>query len=160
MENKGSFGINTGNFNYEIPEKPEIPGTSEISTNTPHEPLFDDLGKERIDSLKKSISEINILIKEREKLSKEIIKEGEVLKTEINNFLLENENIELSDHDAILEKNNLRAKKIAVSELQLNEKIDSWKDIAILKRELRAYEQELSEKESRVKALNKILEST
>lgn len=158
MADKGSFNINTGNFTYEIPEKPEISGISEIPGNNLGEPLFDDIGKERIESLKSSIKELNNLIVEREKLSKEIVKEAEVLKTEINNFLLENENVELEDHDAMIERNNLRAKKMSVAELQLREKIDSWKDISTLKRERRVYEQELSEKENRVKALNKILE--
>ena len=158
MANKGSFNVDGGNFTYEIPEKPKISEISEMSGNTFGDPLLEDLGKERIEALKKSIAEIHLLIKERQKLSKDIISEGEKLKTEINNFLLENENIELTEHDALLEKNNLRAKKIAVAELQLKEKIDAWKDIAILKRELREYEQELSEKENRVNTLNKILE--
>ena len=160
MPNKGSFNINTGNFTYKIPEKPKIGGISEIGEIPLKEPLFDNIGQERIDSLKKSISEIKQLIKEREKLSKEVVQECERLKTEINNFLLENENIELTEHDALLERNNLRAKKISVSELQLNEKIDAWKDIGILKKELREYEQELSEKENRIKALNEILEAS
>jgi Fe-S cluster biosynthesis and repair protein YggX len=160
MANKGSFNIDTGNFTYEIPEKTEISGISEISGNNLGESLFEDIGKERIESLKRSITELNKLIVEREKLSKEIVKEAEILKTEINNFLLENENIELEDHDAMIERNNLRAKKMSVSELQLREKIDSWKDISTLKRERRIYEQELSEKENRVKALNKILEES
>jgi len=137
-----------------------ISGISEISGNNLGESLFEDIGKERIESLKRSITELNKLIVEREKLSKEIVKEAEILKTEINNFLLENENIELEDHDAMIERNNLRAKKMSVSELQLREKIDSWKDISTLKRERRIYEQELSEKENRVKALNKILEES
>jgi len=160
MTNRGSFNIDAGNFTYEIPEKPEISGIAEIPRNIMGEPLFDDIGKERIESLKTSILELNKLIVERERLSKEIVKECEVLKTEINNFLLENENIELEDHDAMLERNNLRAKKMAIAELQLRERIDSWKDIATLKRERREYEQELSEKESRVKVLNKILEES
>ena len=132
---RGLLNIDTGKFTYEIPEKPEISGISEIGGNNLGEPLFDDIGKERMASLKSSISELNTLIKEREKLSKEIVKEAEVLKTEINNFLLENENIELEDHDAMIERTNLR-------------------------RERRVYEQELSEKENRVKALNKILEES
>jgi len=158
MVEKGSFNIDAGNFSYEIPEKTEITGIPEIAGNSPSEPLFEDIGKERIASLKASITELNRLIIEREKLSKEIVKEAGALKTEINNFLLENENIELEDHDAMIERNNLRAKKMGVAELQLRERIESWKDIALLKRERRVYEQELSEKENRVKALNKILE--
>jgi len=160
MVDKGYFNINEGNFTYKIPKKAEKSEIPETGINTSGELLLDNVGKERISSLKRSIKELKELIKERETLSREVVKECEKLKTEINNFLLENENIELTEHDALLERNNLRAKKIAVSELELNEKIDAWKDIGILKRELREYEQELSEKEDRIKALNEILEAT
>lgn len=160
MENKGSFNSKEGNFTYNFKEIPEIAKITETSQSPPLDDLFEDLGKERVQSLKKSIFEINSLINERQEISKGILKECEILKTEINNFLLENENLDLTDHDAILEKNNLRAKKIAIAELQLNERIDVWKDVNLLKKERREKEQELSEKENRLSTLNKILEST
>ena len=163
MIKQGSFNKDKGSFNFEIPEISKTSGIPEITRNSPSEPLFDDLGKDRIDSLKKSILEIRDLIKEREKLSREIFNEGEKIKTEINNFILENESSNiastaLSTNEFLREKNDLRARKITISEMQLKEKIDCWKDIAILKKEMREYEKELIEKESRVKALNKILE--
>ena len=65
-------------------EKPEISGFSE-------EGILDIVGQERITSLKKAISEINKLIDERKKLSLEFIKEGENIKSEISNLILENE---------------------------------------------------------------------
>ena len=66
--------------------------------------------------------------------------------------------LELLDRtEALIEKNALRNKKVEISELQLNEKINCWKDIAYVKKELRIYEKELSEKESRMKELNDIL---
>ncbi|HNZ52155.1 MAG: hypothetical protein BWY36_00006 [Candidatus Diapherotrites archaeon ADurb.Bin253] len=133
-------------------EKPEISGFSE-------EGILDIVGQERITSLKKAISEINKLIDERKKLSLEFIKEGENIKSEISNLILENESTlrALGQNEALIEKNALRNKKIEISELQLNEKINCWKDIALLRKELRIYEKELSEKESRIKELNEIL---
>jgi len=133
-------------------EKPEISGFSE-------EGILDIVGQERITSLKKAISEINRLIDERKKLSLEFIKEGENIKSEISNLILENESTlrALGQNEALIEKNALRNKKIEISELQLNEKINCWKDIALLRKELRIYEKELSEKESRIKELNEIL---
>ena len=56
------------------------------------------------------------------------------------------------------EKNLLRTKKIEISEIQMKEKIDSWKDIALLKRELREQEQELSEKQERIESITKLLD--
>lgn len=119
-----------------------------------------EVGKEKIDSLKKSISEIQKLIEERTQLSENFLKEGDEIKLEISNFLIENENStrEVTEKDFIAEKNSLRNKKIEISEHQLNEKINCWKDIALLKKEQRTCEQELTEKESRMQMLNKLIE--
>ena len=56
--------------------------------------MFKEIGKEKIESLKNAIFEINTLIKERETLSASLFNEGEKIKTEINNFVLENEALE------------------------------------------------------------------
>jgi hypothetical protein len=133
-------------------EKPEI-------TGFPDGNMLDVVGQERVASLKKAIHEIKQLVDERKKLSLEFIKEGEELKSEINNLILGNESTlrALGQNEGMIEKNALRNKKVEISELQLNEKINCWKDIALLKKELRIYEKELSEKEGRIKELNDIL---
>lgn len=142
-----SFGVFS---DLDMLKKREIPSDSEDS--------FEEIGKSKIDALKKSIDEINEMIGGRERLSKEMYEEGESLKSEIKGYLSENEKLQISSNDTSREKNDLRYKKIEVSEMQMNEKISCWKDIALLKKELRAYERELMEKEERVKAFNKILE--
>ena len=133
-------------------ERPEITGFSEGNT-------LEVVGQERVISLKRAIQEIKQLVEERKKLSLEFIKEGEDIKSEINNLILGNESTlrALGQNEALIEKNALRNKKVEISELQLNEKINCWKDIALLKKELRIYEKELSEKEGRMKELNDIL---
>jgi hypothetical protein len=133
-------------------EKPEITGLSGGN-------MLEVVGQERVDSLRKAIQEIKHLIEERKKLSLEFIREAEEIKSEINNLILGNESTlrALGQNEALIEKNALRNKKVEISELQLNEKIDCWKDIALLKKELRIYEKELSEKEGRMKELNDIL---
>jgi len=134
-----------------------------VISDFPDRSLLESVGQERIDSLKKATREINQLVEERKKLSLDFIKEGEELKTEINNFIIENESIlrNLNDvpgqNEALVERISLRNKKTEISELQLNEKVNCWKDIALLKKELRIYEKELSEKESRIKELNELL---
>ena len=133
-------------------EKPGITGFSDGS-------MLESVGQERIDSLRTAIIEIKHLVEERKKLSIDFIKEGEQLKSEISNLILENENTlrAFGQNEALNEKSTLRNKKVEISELQLNEKINCWKDIALLKKELRIYEKELSEKESRINELNDIL---
>lgn len=133
-------------------EKPEITGFSDGN-------MLDVVGQERISSLKKAIQEIKQLVDERKRLSLEFIKDAEDIKLEINNLILGNESTirALGQNEALIEKNALRNKKVEISELQLNEKINCWKDIALLKKELRVYEKELSEKEGRINELNGIL---
>jgi len=132
----------------------EIPKNHEISTN---EDLFGEVGKSKIDALKNSISEIHEMIQSRERLSRKIHVEGENLKSEIKGYLSENEKMQIASSDPTREKNDLRHKKIEISELQMNEKIGCWKDIALLKKELREYERELTEKEDRMKMFEKIM---
>jgi len=120
---------------------------------------FSDIGVEKLQALKDSISEIKKMIEERGILSQHIYDEGEQIKSEINRHLEENDKIKIGGADITKEKNDLRHKKVEISELQLNEKINCWKDIAVLKKELREYERELTEKQDRLNMLNKIMEN-
>jgi hypothetical protein len=133
-------------------EKPEIPDFSNGNSMI-------EVGKDKIESLKNSIKEIKSLVEEREQLSQNFLKEGDEIKLEIDNFLIENESSSknLEDRGFTVEKNSLRNKKIEISEHQLNEKINCWKDIALLKKELRQNEKELTEKEARLKEINDLM---
>jgi len=132
-------------FNLENPEKP---------WNTSGE-SFQNIGKEQVDSLKKLIKEVNEQIQNREFLSKNIFQECEKLKTEINNFIAECKAVDPTDSK---ERTALRQKQVELAELQLNEKISCWKDVALLKKELREYQKELENREERISMLDKILE--
>ncbi len=118
---------------------------------------FDSVGKAKVDSLKDIVVEIEAMVKERKILSSRFIKEGEKMKGAINNFLLENAPKGEDDSEFARERSELRKKQIDISELQLNEKIGCWRDIALLKKELRENTKELNEKESRAEMLGKIL---
>lgn len=132
-----------------------IEGIPETAWNIPQDFA---VGKEKIESLKKVIAEIKELIESREELSRNIYNEGERLKTEITNYILEEDTLNSGDPEDTREKNDLRTKKVEVSELQLNEKVSCWKDVALLKKELREYEKELAEKEARMKMFEGIME--
>ena len=124
-----------------------------ISWNTSGEESFQKIGREKIESLVKSIKEIEELIKNREKLSKEIFNEAETIKTEISNFFVQNP----TGEQEVREKIALKQKQVEISELQLNEKVNCWQDIAQLKKELREKEKELNEKQERINMLGEIL---
>ena len=115
------------------------------------------VGKAKVDSLKDLVIEINEMMKQREILSKRFIKEGESMKANIHNFLLENAPKGEDDSEFTRERAELRKKQIEISELQLNEKVNCWRDVALLKKELRENTKELTEKESRAKIIGKIL---
>jgi hypothetical protein len=118
---------------------------------------FDSVGKAKVDSLKDRIREIEEMINERNDLSAKFIKEGENMKTKINNFLMENAPKGEDDSEFTRERSELRKKQIDISELQLNEKVGCWRDIALLKKEMRESAKELNEKESRAEMLGRIL---
>ena len=136
-------------------KKSEIPQSEKI-WNTSNE--FNSVGKAKIDSLKDIVLEIETMIKERNILSSKFVKEGENMKVKIHNFLLENEPKGENDSEFTRERAELRKKQIEIAELQLNEKIGCWRDISLLKKELRENTKELNEKESRIEMLGKILE--
>lgn len=129
-----------------------------VAENTWNTSGFDSVGKAKLDSLKETLEEIEHLIKERTNLSNSFIKEGEKMKTNINNFLMENAPKGEDDSEFARERSELRKKQIDISEIQLNEKIGCWRDIALLKKELREQERELNQKESRADMLKGILE--
>ena len=131
-------------------------GKPEFNSGNFGKPAFDsvEIGKEKVNSLKNSIKEIEFLIEQREELSKNLSNEVEKIKTDIENFLLKNKPVDAEDFK---ERNGLRQKQIEVSELQLNEKVTCWKDVALLKKELREAQKELSEKEERMKMFGDIL---
>lgn len=118
---------------------------------------IDSVGKAKLDSLQNNIEELKNMIKERNTLGQNFIKEGESMKANIKTFLIENSPEGEGDSEFARERSELRKKQIEISELQLNEKINCWRDIALLKKEFRENIKELNEKKSRADMLEKIL---
>ena len=113
-----TFGdLKKGFSDFEELKNPEI---------TSDQDSMGEVGKARVEALKNSISEIHEMIKGREKLSRKIHDEGETIKTEIKGYLSENERMQISSTDPVREKNDLRHKKIEISELQMEEKIGCY----------------------------------
>lgn len=115
--------------------------------------ILSGLRSRQVDSLASAIIDINSLINERSKLSTDLLKDIEKLKTDFGNFMLEAGNSIL-----LPEKLELRKKLLEIEEVRLKEKLDSWRDISALKKELRERQKELSEKEANISAIEKIME--
>jgi hypothetical protein len=141
----------------ENPDKSGIPKKYDPDNTWNTSDGFDSVGKAKVDSLKDLITEVDEMVNERVSLSRKFVKEGENMKVKIKNFLLENAPKGEDDSEFARERAELRKKQIEISEMQLNEKIGCWRDIALLKKELRENTKELSEKESRAEMLGKIL---
>ncbi len=107
----------------------------------------------QVDSLSSAINDLNFLISEREALSKDLLKDIDKLRIEFANFMLEAGNSIL-----LPEKLELRKKLLEIEEVRLKEKLDSWRDISALKKELRERQKELSEKEANISAIERIME--
>lgn len=118
---------------------------------------FASVGKAKLDSIQSNLEELEGMIKERNTLSANFVKEGERMKGDIKTFLIENAPEGEGDSEFARERAELRKKQIEISELQLNEKVNCWRDIALLKREMRENLRELNEKKSRSDMLGKIL---
>jgi len=167
METKGISRREDGYFTpiendrQEISEIGEIPFDNELQGEwrndlNSHDTLKN-VGKEKVASLKKTISEINDMIEEREELSNEIIKEGEKVKADLDKFISDIKGDLSRESEVEKVKGDLRKKKVEISEMQINEKVSAWKDIALLRKELREKQRELDEREGRMKMLDKIL---
>ncbi|MBI2047470.1 hypothetical protein HYT26_04905 [Candidatus Pacearchaeota archaeon] len=118
-----------------------------------------DIGKDKIEPLKEAIRELESLIESRTKLSKQVLTEAEAIKMDINNFISNTSSGRRIEDPAFLrDQLALKQKQVDVSELQLKEKIDCWKDVTNLKKELRERKKELKERESRIEMLNRIME--
>lgn len=132
-------------------------GNQEKPWNTSEED-FQKVGKEKIDSLKEEIKEIEELIKNRERLSREIFREADKVKMEVNNFLASTHPTNPMDPQESRDRVTLKQKQVEIAELQLKEKTSCWQDTAQLKKELRERARELTDKKSRLKMLDEILE--
>ena len=138
----------------EIPYGDEKPlGLGDVSSDS-----LENVGKAKVESLKVVVGEIKQLVEERQNLSDAVITDAEKEKRAIDNFMLDVEaKMEAGDIEGERERIALRQKRVDVSELQLQERISAWQDIARLKQELREMERELSEKLGRMEMFGKLL---
>ena len=143
----------------ENPIKDGIP-KEYLSGNTwnTSEDSLESVGMAKVDSLKETVEEIEEMINERKRLSNRFVQEAEAMKSKINNFLMESAPRGEDDSEFVRERSELRKKQIDISETQLKEQVECWKDIALLKKEFRDRQKELNEKESRAEMLGRILE--
>lgn len=115
--------------------------------------IFNTLNSEKVESGKDIVKEIILLIQQREQLTLDLFKDIDKVKTSVDNIILQ-----LGNQTNLKEQMMLRQKQIEIEEFRLQEKVNAWRDIALLKKELRDRSKEVKDRESRIDILDKILE--
>ena len=110
-------------------------------SNMEVEYIFKDLHDNKLGSIKEVIEDIQELIQERKNLRDEIFKDYDKLALKINNFLTANQG-ELKPEEVI----ELKRKAVDIEESKCNEKLNAWRDVSALKKELREHLREFKEK--------------
>lgn len=118
--------------------------------------LFEKIQEEKTSSLKDSIEDINNLIVQREKLSKDLLADMDKIKFEIGNIITKVAT-ELGGVESKKEQIMLKQKQVEIEEVKVQEKLNCWRDIADLKKELRERSQELKEKETRLGMIDDLI---
>lgn len=114
----------------------------------------------KTESIQEVILDINDFIEKRKELDREIFEDLENIDIEINNIMNQLPPLSQTSQPAEIVKarEELRKMKMQAKILKVQEKLNSWRDISALKRELREYIRELTEKKGRNSLIDNILE--
>lgn len=116
------------------------------------EKLFKERQDARVELLQESITDIQNMLVSRETLHNELLKGIDKLEMFIDNSMPKG-----STPAPDLMKELLK-KKIEMEELKVNEKLNFWKDQALLKKELREHMKEFRDMESKTSMIDNILD--
>jgi len=134
-------------------DKPQAIASDKLDGfNKEKDALFKALQDDKILSIKELIEDIQSLMVQREALHKEILRDVDQVKMDINNFISA-----LADSTNTREQLLMRQKQVEIDEVKIQEKVNNWRDIAELKRELRERVREFREKESRAAVFDDII---
>lgn len=154
MEDKGFMSDIIENKKIDKADVQEI--LKKVKSMSKDNQIFEKMQQEKTTSLKDSIEDIQRLIKQREKLSKELLIDMDKIKFEIGNIITRVAT-ELGGVESKKEQIMLKQKQVEIEEVKVQEKLNCWRDIAELKKELREREQELKEKETRLEMIDDLI---
>jgi uncharacterized protein HemX len=123
------------------------------------ERVFDMLQSEKLESLKASIEDIQEAIRMRKQLSKEITDLFNKVIMDTDNFIIKLHEVDRRSELIRGEQMKLKNKQMDLESKKIEEQVTCWKDIALLKKELREHLQEFRERETRSTMLDSILDS-
>lgn len=120
----------------------------ENESNAPSD-ILKKMQKEKTGTLKEAIKDIEIFIETRNKLHDEMCIDIETIKSTINNLIAE-----LGRENS----KDIMLKQIELEILKIQEKLNRWRDVALLKKELREHMKEFREHENKANIIDEILE--
>lgn len=106
----------------------------------------------KVESVQEAVNDINAMLTQREVLHNELLGHVESLQSFITNNMPS-----ASQGDASMLR-ELMKKRIELEELKLAEKVNRWRDIANLKRELREHMKELRDRQGKASLLDRIMD--
>lgn len=107
------------------------------------------LQQDKTGTLKESIKDIENFIETRNRLHEEMIIDVESVKSSINNLIAELGKEQCKD---------IMIKQIELEIIKVQEKLNRWRDIALLKKELREHMKEIREQEKKENLFDELLE--
>lgn len=125
--------------------------------------MFKNISKEKLEPIRELINEIEFLISNRQDVHNEMNTHIDKMQMEIDNFLLGLPKIKSVGEstnlggELVKAMSEFRKKKLELEELRLQEKLNFWRDVALLKRELREYAREFKEKETKSDLLDSLM---
>jgi hypothetical protein len=114
--------------------------------------LLKDLQGGKMMSMKEVMDDINTLIEERLALKKEVFGDADKILMKMDNFLTSR-----ADRLEPVEEVTIKEKLLDIESFKLQEKINAFRDIAALKKELRDRTQEFKEKENNINIIDQLL---
>jgi hypothetical protein len=115
--------------------------------------IFKDLQDKRLGSIKELIDDITGLIDERKKLKEEIFNDLDNIALKIKNFLTEQKD-GLKPEDIV----EIKRKIVEIDEAKAQEKLNAWRDISALKKELREHLKEFKDKKEGFNVLESMVD--
>lgn len=120
--------------------------------------VFEMMQSEKTDSIKASIEDIQEAILMRKQLSQEILDLFTKVVVETDNFIIKLHEVDRRSELIRGEQMRIKQKQMEFESKKIEERLNCWRDVALLKKELREHLAEFRERENRSNLLDNILE--
>jgi hypothetical protein len=140
--------------------KDEISKTADYSSNKLEDSrVFELFQSEKTESLKESMEDIQEAIRLRKQLSEEVTTLFNKVIIDTDNFIIRLNIVDRNNEIIRGEQMKLKQKQMEIEAKKIEERVNCWKDVALLKKELREHLAEFRDKESRSTMLDNLLDS-